>query len=312
MSTTRAFKRAESRLNASLDRGEARVEIEKRGARLRASIAEREERVEDVFVGPLEWTRLPRPDFVAKLDDEALGRLLSDTSRLREEADIPLCDGGRESRKRSETENAERSLRSDAGNGREQLKKAAFFERKEAEEFNVVVFDFESRKECNEGAARALECGAGQSGDPKLVPDPPVLDDDKAASDLNQCALDAPEHMCLYEYTMDAINIQNAKEKLLALKRELEGELEKTPEIIDMGNDPSDPQGEEADEAELAQSQTSIRDSFARRLDDVRSALNKIEQGTYGMCEQCDMEIEEEVLAVDPESRECKMCKHAA
>lgn len=45
--------------------------------------------------------------------------------------------------------------------------------------------------------------------------------------------------------------------------------------------------------------------TLSARLADVRDALNKIEQGTYGTCEVSGEEIEEERLEANPAARTC-------
>jgi len=41
----------------------------------------------------------------------------------------------------------------------------------------------------------------------------------------------------------------------------------------------------------------------------IKMTLFKIEQGKFGFCEKCGMEIDHEILGIDPESRWCKACK---
>jgi RNA polymerase-binding transcription factor DksA len=45
--------------------------------------------------------------------------------------------------------------------------------------------------------------------------------------------------------------------------------------------------------------------ALSTRLADVRLALENIEQGTYGRCEVCGREIEEERLEANPAARTC-------
>jgi RNA polymerase-binding transcription factor DksA len=45
--------------------------------------------------------------------------------------------------------------------------------------------------------------------------------------------------------------------------------------------------------------------ALSARLADVRQALENIEQGTYGRCEVCSREIEEERLEANPAARTC-------
>lgn len=67
-----------------------------------------------------------------------------------------------------------------------------------------------------------------------------------------------------------------------------------------------------ADEAsgtfELEKSRTLER-SARNRLVEVEDAIRKIDLGTYGRCEQCGRDIDEERLAVLPEARLCVDCR---
>ncbi len=99
------------------------------------------------------------------------------------------------------------------------------------------------------------------------------------------------------------------KKKLLEEQDEIVKEM-KTLGVVDFGSDTEGEVGEEeADEAEELSKNEGIVQELKGRLIDVKNALDKIANGTYGKCEKCGMDIEMEVLAVDPESRWCKMCK---
>lgn len=66
---------------------------------------------------------------------------------------------------------------------------------------------------------------------------------------------------------------------------------------------------EETDEAEEVGNQLAVAQDLKNRLDDIDVALEKIQAGKYGLCEECGKLIEKEVLDIDPESRLCKHCK---
>lgn len=107
-------------------------------------------------------------------------------------------------------------------------------------------------------------------------------------------------------------------EKLLGYKKKLEqeqgvisSEIKKNEQPVDFGSD-IDHFEEESDEAEEAGNQLAVAQGLKARLDDIETALEKIQEGTYGVCEQCGNNIEESILDIDPESRLCKHCKLAA
>ena len=65
---------------------------------------------------------------------------------------------------------------------------------------------------------------------------------------------------------------------------------------------------EAAGEVEEYSTSLPIEHNLETQLQNVENALDKIEQGNYGACETCGMQIEEERLVVSPEARFCTMC----
>ena len=97
------------------------------------------------------------------------------------------------------------------------------------------------------------------------------------------------------------------KTLLLESKEDLRKKIEKLTKT-DFGDD-VDSLEQESDETEEMATNLSLSTSFGERLSEVETALEKIENGTYGICENCGNEISIELLEVDPESRLCKECK---
>lgn len=112
------------------------------------------------------------------------------------------------------------------------------------------------------------------------------------------------------EFTKEQFAILRLKleETLADIKEELKGVDEK---VTDMGAD-TDHSEEEEDEAEEFSINIAIAGGLKDRRTNVEVALQKMEQGKYGKCEKCGMDIGMEVLSVDPESRYCKHCKEGA
>jgi RNA polymerase-binding transcription factor DksA len=103
-------------------------------------------------------------------------------------------------------------------------------------------------------------------------------------------------------------NLQVLKGKLEATQTDLESEIKKLEETPDFGSD-VDSGEEESDETEEIGTNIGTADSLNNRLMNVRSALRKMEAGSYGKCEACARDISLELLEVDPESQLCKECK---
>jgi len=67
---------------------------------------------------------------------------------------------------------------------------------------------------------------------------------------------------------------------------------------------------EEADEVQEYDNMLPVEYSLELKLKDINLALEKIEKGEYGSCENCGKQIEEERLRVAPEARLCMICNN--
>ncbi|BFT95275.1 MAG: hypothetical protein MNSN_01160 [Minisyncoccus archaeiphilus] len=65
----------------------------------------------------------------------------------------------------------------------------------------------------------------------------------------------------------------------------------------------------ETDEVEEYENLLPIEHSLELRLKDIDHALQKLEKGEYGFCEQCHQEIEIERLEILPDAKTCNQCK---
>jgi DnaK suppressor protein len=65
---------------------------------------------------------------------------------------------------------------------------------------------------------------------------------------------------------------------------------------------------ERADEVTEYDNKLSLEHTLELKLKDVVMALAKIEDGSYGVCEKCGKEIEEERLQACPEAKLCMKC----
>lgn len=67
-------------------------------------------------------------------------------------------------------------------------------------------------------------------------------------------------------------------------------------------------QDENADEVEEFEADVAIEHTLELRLKDVNDALEKMEKGNYGKCEECGGDINPERLKANPEARTCMNC----
>ncbi len=116
--------------------------------------------------------------------------------------------------------------------------------------------------------------------------------------------------------------LEQFKSKLLAEKSDLEAQLggigrqnpgaagnwEATTGNIEV--DSAD-ENEVADKLEELEENTGIVNQLDKQLGDVIAALERIDKGTYGICEKCNKPIEEDRLLANPSARESIKHVHA-
>ncbi|NVN97069.1 TraR/DksA C4-type zinc finger protein [Candidatus Nomurabacteria bacterium] len=95
--------------------------------------------------------------------------------------------------------------------------------------------------------------------------------------------------------------------ELAAIGKEDEetGDWEAAPENEEKSQDVPD-DGDMAERAEDYEERSSTLSVLENRLNDIKKALSKIEDGTYGNCEICGGKIEEERLSVNPSAKTCE------
>ncbi len=94
-------------------------------------------------------------------------------------------------------------------------------------------------------------------------------------------------------------------------KAELEAKIDALDGPVDFGDD-IDSLEEEADESTEWQNNESLAEVHRNRLANVEFALERIDKGAFGKCEECAGDIEQAVLEVDPASMLCRECKKHA
>jgi DnaK suppressor protein len=107
------------------------------------------------------------------------------------------------------------------------------------------------------------------------------------------------------------MNQDQLKEYKIKLEKErvmVAVEIARDEKPVDFGSD-IDHGDEDSDKSEEIGDQLAAAQGLKSRLNEIDIALGKIQNGTYGVCEKCGKPIEQEILAIDPESRFCKACK---
>src|SRR5512135_3403296 len=108
---------------------------------------------------------------------------------------------------------------------------------------------------------------------------------------------------------MEAERLTQFKESLEERLRELLGEADRTvtgmSDTIDTFPDPSDRATLETDRNFMLR----IRDRERKLISKIKEALERIEDGTYGLCEACGEPIGEKRLMARPVTTLCIECK---
>ncbi len=108
---------------------------------------------------------------------------------------------------------------------------------------------------------------------------------------------------------MNKTELKETNKNLLQLKEDLLNEFKANQEngnvYINQVGDSID-QAVDSSERELL---FELNDIDRERLDSINNALNKIDNGTYGICEKCSKNIEKKRIKVKPDSIYCIKCK---
>jgi DnaK suppressor protein len=116
--------------------------------------------------------------------------------------------------------------------------------------------------------------------------------------------------------TLDSKTMKELKEQLLKEKGELENDLARIARPVDkkegdyettfddIGSDRED----NATEVDQYSDNLSVETTLEKRLQDIIDALERMEKGTYGICENCNTEISIERLKANPSARTCIKC----
>ena len=113
------------------------------------------------------------------------------------------------------------------------------------------------------------------------------------------------------------IDIGHFKKKLEEEEKLLEAELKKVgrrnpDNLSDWEAIPTDKDTSQADENTVAdnvenyEDNVAIVDTLEIRYQDIKSALEKINQGTYGICQTCKKEIDVKRLEANPSAKTCR------
>ena len=105
-------------------------------------------------------------------------------------------------------------------------------------------------------------------------------------------------------------DLQKIKEQLLHRKWELEEKLTSLSKEQLSDGQVQDP-GDQALTSTMEALRLSLQDAEVDEYRRISSALNKINEGLYGMCIECDNPISEKRLQLFPDTTRCLTCQEA-
>jgi len=106
-------------------------------------------------------------------------------------------------------------------------------------------------------------------------------------------------------------NLDKIKSELRARKKILELELDRLAKEPVSDNQSQD-DGDQAASSTLETLRNSIQNTEYVELVMIESALRSIEDGRYGICQDCEQEISEKRLKYYPNAQRCLTCQEAA
>lgn len=105
-------------------------------------------------------------------------------------------------------------------------------------------------------------------------------------------------------------NLVQIKKALLERKAKIEQELERLSKEK-IGDDQVQDPGDQAMISTMEDISISLQNNELGEYDMILKALGMIEQGTYGICVECDQPIAEKRLQLYPNATRCLVCQEA-
>lgn len=109
---------------------------------------------------------------------------------------------------------------------------------------------------------------------------------------------------------MEVENLEKTKQQLLQLRKEiLQGARDAQRESLNLGQDGVADIGDMSSTSYQLDVIRSLGETQRARIRDIDAALDRIDQGVYGICAACEEPIAPRRLEVRPFSRYCIDCK---
>ncbi len=109
---------------------------------------------------------------------------------------------------------------------------------------------------------------------------------------------------------MEELQIAEIRERLLQMRREMTREVQQSREASrEIGQDGVADIGDMSASTYARDVLLNLSENQRQRIRDIDAAIDRLDQGEYGICLRCEEEIEPRRLEVRPFSRYCVECK---
>lgn len=108
---------------------------------------------------------------------------------------------------------------------------------------------------------------------------------------------------------MEAEKLEATRRELINLRADLERQLAEMRDELPGGRSANPDRSDLARTYDQLQRQTALEERLEGRLDQVNNALQRIDEGVYGICENCGNPIASERLEALPEATLCVDCQ---
>lgn len=112
----------------------------------------------------------------------------------------------------------------------------------------------------------------------------------------------------MYEAKKSSKELQQIKHELQARKLELEQELARSSKEKFSDDQVQDP-GDQALTSTMESLRSSLQDTRIDEFNRIVKALTMIEEGTYGICVDCELPISDKRLKLYPDATRCLACQ---
>ena len=108
---------------------------------------------------------------------------------------------------------------------------------------------------------------------------------------------------------MDPATLERIRQCLLARQQEIVRRIYELEEELQAASEPEIEYGDRAQAEDMEEDIEQLDEQSRREWEEIQAALQRLENGTYGICEACGKPISPERLEALPTARRCVPCQ---